>query len=203
MTEETIESIKGFGLDWKCRGFQFEIGKTYEHEGAVTVCNSGFHAISGHPLEVFDYYSPADSRYALVTQGGAFARDGHDSKVASAKITIGIELHLHDLIQRAVQWVFDRAKPTEGAQTTGAPGAASSTGAQGAASSTGDYGAASSTGARGRAMGGAGNALFLVFRDPDDGEILHAWAGIVGRDGIKSLTWYTLNCDGLPVECAP
>ena len=215
---EEIHSIKGFDLDWKCRDFQFEIGKTYEHEGDVSACKAGFHAIEGYPLEVFDYYAPGLSRYAEVTQSGAISRHSCDSKVASAKITIGVELHIHDLVQRAVKWVFDRAKP-EGdgshatgwqgaasatgqrgaASATGEQGAASATGERGAASATGTQGAASATGWRGKVMGKTGNALFLVYRD-DDYNIVHAWAGIVGRDGIKEGVWYLLNADGKPEE---
>lgn len=30
-----------------------------------------------------------------------------------------------------------------------------------------------------------------------------AWAGIVGRDGIKPLVWYMLGADGQPVEVSP
>jgi hypothetical protein len=48
-------------------------------------------------------------------------------------------------------------------------------------------------------MGKEGNALFLVYRD-DDWNIVHAWAGIVGQNGIKPETWYSLNADGQPVE---
>ena len=181
---EEIHSIKGFDLDWKCRDFQFEIGKTYEHEGDVSACKAGFHAIEGYPLEVFDYYAPGLSRYAEVTQSGAISRHSCDSKVASAKITIGVELHIHDLVQRAVKWVFDRAKPEgDGSHATGLRGAALA------------------TGWRGKVMGKTGNALFLVYRD-DDYNIVHAWAGIVGRDGIKEGVWYLLNADGKPEETA-
>ena len=52
----------------------------------------------------------------------------------------------------------------------------------------------------GRVMGAAGNALFLVHRDSDNGEITHAWAGVVGRDGIKPEVWYRLDASGAPVE---
>lgn len=54
----------------------------------------------------------------------------------------------------------------------------------------------------GRVMGGKeGTALFLVFRD-DSYNIKHAWAGIVGKDGIEPEVWYTLNSDGKPIKAA-
>ncbi len=49
-------------------------------------------------------------------------------------------------------------------------------------------------------MGTKGCALFLVYRDPNSGEILYAWAGIAGRDEIKPETWYTLDGNGKPQE---
>ena len=205
---EVVQSVKGFGLNWRCRDYQFEVGKTYTHDGEVNACESGFHACE-YPLDVFRYYAPGQSRYALVQQSGALSRHGSDTKVASGKITIEAELKLPDLIARAIKWIFAHAKPEDTEHATGYQGAASSTGTRGAASSTGDYGAASSTGTRGaamaigfdgRVMGAAGNALFLVHRDPDNGEITHAWAGVVGRDGIKPEVWYRLDASGAPVE---
>ena len=224
--EEPITGIKGFDSNLRCRGFQFEVGKTYEHTGAVVVCDSGFHAISGHPLEVFQYYPPAGSRYAETTQSGALGRHSEDSKVASAKITINAELHIPQIVERAIAWVLKQTISTQAqhtvidhgaasstgyrgaASSTGDQGAASSTGYQGAASSTGYQGAASSTGMRGAAMavgfggcvmGAEGNALFLVLRN-GDGEITHAWAGIAGRVGIEPGKWYRLDQDGKPEE---
>ena len=86
------------------------------------------------------------------------------------------------------------------ASATGNRGAASATGYQGAASATGDHGIALAGGYEGKAMAAEGCALFLVSRDDDTGKIIHAWAGIAGRDGIKPLVWYTLGVDGEPVE---
>lgn len=87
------------------------------------------------------------------------------------------------------------------ASSTGDQGAASSTGYQGAASSTGNYGAAMASGRSGRVMGFDGNALFAVYRN-DSGEIVHARAAVVGRDGIKAGVWYSLDAHGDFVEAA-
>ena len=197
--EEVVHTIKGTDLQMRCRGVQFEIGKTYELSGKIKACEHGWHGIEGHPLEVFGYYSPGESRYFATVQSGQIARHGSDSKVVSAKVTFEAELKLPDLIARTIKWIMDRCTP-EGETATGDRGAASSTGYRGAASSTGNQGAALASGFYGRVMGSTGNALFLVHRN-DDGEITHAWAGIVGRDGIKDGVWYLLNADGKPEEC--
>ncbi len=149
VVEETVICIKGFDKNLQCRDFQYEVGKTYEHVGDVAICESGFHACE-HPLDVLKYYAPAGSRFALVEQSGQIKRHDDDTKVASAKIIIRAEIHLGDLIQRAVKWVFDRSK-SEGESATGESGAASATGWRGAASATGERGAASATGERGAA----------------------------------------------------
>ena len=207
--EEVVESIKGFDAALSCRGFKFEIGKTYETNGKIVACKNGFHAISGHPLEIFNYYPPAGGRYAIVKQSGALARHDKDSKVASAKIAIEAEIALPALIERAVKWVFDRAKRVNGpaatgdnekATASGTQGAATASGTQGAATASGYQGAATASGYYGKARGINGCAIFLVYRDPNTGDIKHAWAGIAGRDDIKPDTFYTLGENGKPVE---
>jgi hypothetical protein len=145
-----MTAYKGFDKNLQCRGFQFEIGKTYTHKGKVEACKAGFHAIEGHPLEVFGYYAPGISRFCVVELDGDLARHNDDSKVAAQILTVGKEISISELVRDAVKFVMDRSKP-EGETATGTQGAASSTGDQGAASSTGNRGAASSTGYPGAA----------------------------------------------------
>lgn len=226
--DEVINSIKGFNQDMTCRGFQFEPGKAYEHEGEAVACESGFHAIEGYPLEVLKYYPPATSRYFHVEQSGQFARHSGDSKVASTVLKIGVELSLAGLIKLAIEYTTSRCKPIDpkspawsedengaatasgysGAATaSGIRGAATASGLRGAATASGRHSAAMASGFHGKAKGIEGAALFLVYRDEDAdgdeyGRIMHAKAAIVGEDGIKPDVWYALNADGEIVEAA-
>ena len=204
-----IRCIKGFGKDMTCRDFKFAPGETFEVGGKIIACENGFHACPDdqHPLTVFGYYAPGLSRYFDVEVSGE--TDRHGDKIAAARITIGIELTIPELVRRAWEWVWDRATKSDDSHTmidqgaalatgtrgaasaTGDQGAASATGYQGAASATGTRGAASATGFAGRVMGTEGNALFAVEREPYPSyKIISAACGIVGRDGIEPDQWY-------------
>ena len=145
-----MKAYKGFDKDLKCRDMQYEVGKTYE-EPKADLCKAGFHACE-HPLNVFEYYSPAESRFAEVDLGDISDQRENDTKRVGKKITISAELKLPELIDAAIKFVFERVdwKNTKD-KATGDHGAASATGNQGAASATGDHGAASATGDRGAA----------------------------------------------------
>lgn len=149
MGDATVVAYKGFNRDFTCRGFRYEVGETYEHDGEVKACESGFHACE-HPLDVFCYYAPATSRFASVIMSGEMSRDS-DDKIVASRIMIEEELQLHELIGRAVKHVFDRAKLPQNA-ATGYGGAATAAGPYGAASATGDCGTATATGERGAAL---------------------------------------------------
>lgn len=208
----TIRAVKGFKKDWTCRGFKFEPGKTYRHEGAVVACESGFHAIEGNPLEVFRYYPPGTSLFARVEVSGQIGRHDDDSKVAAEVLTVGKEVGLPELIDDAVRFVMDRVNWTGAASNagdygaasntgrsgaasnTGRRGAASNTGAYGAASNTGDYGAAFNAAFNGKVMGANGSLLVAVERREWDGPIISWAGGIVGQDGLRADTWY--RCQG-------
>ncbi|MEX4312735.1 hypothetical protein MY698_02900 [Haemophilus influenzae] len=157
MAEENKEIIayKGFKQDWTCRGYQYEIGKTYEHKGDVKACESGFHACE-YPLDVLNYYSPAVSKFAVVKMSGETSKDSDDTKIASAKITIETEINLPEMVKKAVEWIkgkvdWDAAKvfntgDQSVATNTGYRSVATNTGDQSAATNTGDQSAATNTG---------------------------------------------------------
>ena len=143
-----ITTYKGFKQDLTCRGFQFEIGKTFEHKGKVRACSSGFHSCE-YPLDCFSYYSPAESRYAeTVAQGDISREDGGDTKIASDSIIIKAEISVHQLVTRAIDWIWSRVDKSLEQTNTGDYSAASNTGYRSAASNTGYQSAASNTGNR-------------------------------------------------------
>ena len=141
-----MKAYKGFDKDLKCRGFQYEIGKEYEEKEAEA-CEKGFHACE-NPLEVFRYYPPCDgNRYCEVEQDGELSKHGGDSKVASTKIKIGVELGLKGLIQAGVSFILDKVNwKADAATNTDAQSAAVNLGYRSAATNTGDLSAAMNTG---------------------------------------------------------
>ncbi len=152
--EEIVTAYKGFKQDLTCRGYQFEIGGTYKHEGEVEACASGFHSCE-YPLDVFGYYAPGDSRFAIVKASGQLSRHDDDSKIASATLVVEAEISMPTMISRAIDWIMARLDSSveqtvagDTASNTGDQSAASNTGNRSAASNTGDQSAASNTGNR-------------------------------------------------------
>ncbi|WP_256929896.1 DUF7666 domain-containing protein [Pseudomonas aeruginosa] len=158
-----MTAYKGFKQDLTCLGYQFEIGGTYKHEGEVEACASGFHSCE-YPLDVFGYYAPGDSRFAIVKASGQLSRHDDDSKIASATLVVEAEISMPTMISRAIDWVMSKVDKSveqtvvggtasntgyhSAASNTGYQSAASNTGYQSAASNTGNYSAASNTGNR-------------------------------------------------------
>ena len=144
--KKEIIAYKGFDESLKCRGYQYEIGKTFEHDGAVKACESGFHACE-YPLDVFSYYPPSSSRFAIVKMYGETSKDGDDTKIASAKITIETEIKLPEMINRAVDWIKNKINwSDDNTSNTGNWSVATNTGNWSAATNTGDQSAATNTG---------------------------------------------------------
>lgn len=124
--EEVIKGYKGFEKDMTCRGFRYEEGKEYEEDKAK-VCDAGFYACE-YPLDCFNYYAPSTSVYHEVEQSGKLSKSSDDSKVSATKIKIGARIGIPGLVQAAIEYTTERAKPTEDTHNTGDYGASSNTG---------------------------------------------------------------------------
>ena len=135
---------KGFDKDLKCRGFQYEEGKEYIHEGTVEVCKGGFHACE-NPFDVFEHYPPNDFHRFCAVEGSG-KEDTSRNNTSFEKLKIMVELGLSGLIKEGVQFCLDRVKWTDGASATGNKSGASTTGNYSGASATGNKSGASATG---------------------------------------------------------
>ena len=156
-----MKVYKATDKDMKCRGFQYELGKTAEVEGDIELCENGLHACE-MPLGVLGYYAPGDgSRYfEAELEDVSDAKRSNNTKRVGKKLTLSAEIGIPGLVKAQVEYVkaqcdFDNAIKKADAEkknhATGLSGAASATGDRGAASATGESGAASATGWRGAA----------------------------------------------------
>ena len=133
---------KGTDKDMKCRGFQFELGKEYVEEEAE-LCVKGFHGCE-YPLDVFPYYSPANSRFFEADLDGVTDEEEDDSKRAGTKIKLRAEIGIAGIVKAAVEYIKEKAESSK--NQTGNCSAATNTGDCSAATNTGDWSAATNTG---------------------------------------------------------
>ena len=111
MEENKIIAYKGFDENLCCRGFQYEIGKEYVHEGEIECCESGFHACT-NPFDVLDYYLfDSRNRFCVVEQSGTIKTGNGDSKQASSKIKIKAEIGMSGLFKAGVEWIKEKTNP--------------------------------------------------------------------------------------------
>ncbi len=213
---ETIVSIKGFDADFKCRGFQFEVGKTYTADGQIVACQNGFHAVdAANPFHVWDFYPIISddgklTRYAEVVQSGAMDRqedeDKRGTKIASASITITAELSLPDFIKRAVNAIVDATKgkgdnPSGYSAQIGSSGDSAQIGSSGYSARIGSSGTSAQIDASGKdavvASAGPGTRVkgsrgtwISVAEFNDDGKCIGFATGCIGHDGLTPDTFY-------------
>ena len=144
-----MTTYKGFDKDLKCRDFQYEIGKEYEMDGKIEACSRGFHACE-MPLDVFDYYSPADgSRYCEVEQSGETDKGNDDSKVASSKIKIGAEIGIAGLVKAHIEYVKEKTAIDPKAAQIGSSGYGAQIGSSGDGAQIGSSGDGAQIGSSG------------------------------------------------------
>ena len=205
---EKIKTIKGFDHELKCRGMQYEIGKTYTlPEGEkIKMCNNGYHAIAPDetPLRVFDYYPPCDengntARYCEVEIGGETY--SNDEKIVGSELTVGAEIGIPGLVKAHIEWVKrhliddDEHKShntgdRSSASNTGNRSSASNTGDYSSASNTGDYSSASNTGDRSSASntGYRSSASNTGYRSSASNTGYRSSASVSGEESVAIVT---------------
>ena len=230
VSSTAITAYKAFDANWQCRGFQFEVGKTYAHDGPVKLCKSGFHACEA-PLDCLNYYSIIDSKFAEVELGGVSDERENDTKRVGSTVSIKASLNIAGLVKAQVEWCKQNAENksvAEGnysaAASSGDYSKAASSGNYSTAASSGNYSTAASSGDYSKAASSGdyskvscdtngfacvagidgrvkGNAGSALSLGYRDAQDRNRIAvAYVGEDGIKPDTWYKLNASGKFVE---
>ena len=183
---------KGFDKDFKCRDFQYEIGKEYEHDGEAKLCKSGFHFCE-NPQGVFGHYAPGSgNRFAIVEADGVSDERESDSKRVAKKLKIKSEISVFEMCRIAVDVFFENfgfKKKIESAEGNSAGDSGAARAGHNGAASAGHSGAAraghngaASAGHYGAARAGDNGAA----RAGDNGAARagHYGAAEVGRFGV-------------------
>ena len=197
---ENMKAYKGFNHDMTCLGFQFEIGKTYTHDGKIKLCESGFHSCEA-PLDVFNFYPPTSLFAEVEIDGVSEETHKQDTKRVSKSLTVKAAIDIAGLVKAQIEWCSKKSDATiaEGNYSTAASSGYSST-----AASSGDYSTAESNGNQtismvaglnGKARAGINGAFALPWLD---GEQVRIAVGIIGENA-KADTWYYVK-DGVLVE---
>ena len=168
-----VKAYKGFDKDLKCRGRQYTEGVEDHVSDVARLCKEGVHACK-RPLDVFEYYDPADSVYHEVELAGVLDEHKEDSKICGTDIKVKGKLDIAGLVKAQIEYTKfhctnEHTAGNRGTATAGNHGTATA-GYRGSASagefgsaSVGDRGAASAS-TRGAASAGEFGAATAGYR---------------------------------------
>lgn len=96
-----MEGYKVFDPDWTCRGFQYEVGKTFEEDVTPLCCERGFHFCT-KLTDCFMYYRfDPKNKVAKVIALGEIDKELDGSKCCTNKIQIVKEISWEDVLRIA------------------------------------------------------------------------------------------------------
>ena len=201
-----VKAYKGFDKDLKCRGRQYTEGVEDHVSDVARLCKEGVHACE-RPLDVFEYYDPADSVYHEVELAGVLDEHKEGNKICGTDIKVKGKLDIAGLVKAQIEYTKfhctnEHTAGYGGAASAGNRGAASA--GYGGAASAGEFGAATSRGKssvgkngiacsrseNARVKGGMGAVLVCAQENKYDCGIKTWAAGVV--DGVTILpdVWY-------------
>ena len=209
--EQIITGYKATDKGLKCRGYQYDVGKTYTAEGEISLCRNGFHFCE-NPFDVLDYYSLCDSEFVTVEAMGKSETDG--KKTVAQELTITANIELPGWIKASFDFLWKKCTVDPVEKSSGrysqlaasgdysqlaASGHSSKLAASGHSSklaASGDYSIAAGIGIENKAKGSIGSWLVLAEWRRD--ETLKRYVPICVKaehvDGvrIKADCWYSL-----------
>ena len=80
-----MKGYKGMNAHMKCRGMQYEVGKTYHVDGGINVCSNGMHFCE-RLNDVFDFYKREGNRFFEVEASGVVKTEGRKSAASDLRI---------------------------------------------------------------------------------------------------------------------
>ena len=168
-----VKAYKGFDKDLKCRGRQYTEGVEDHVSDVARLCKEGVHACE-RPLDVFEYYDPADSVYHEVELAGVLDEHKEGNKICGTDIKVKGKLDIAGLVKAQIEYTKfhctnEHTAGNHGTASVGEFGAASA--GYGGAASAG-YGGAASAGEFGSASVG------------DRGAATSRGKSSVGKNGI-------------------
>ena len=109
-----VRGFKVFNPDWTCRGYQFEVGKTFEEDVIPKCCEIGFHFCI-KAADCFDYYGfYSGNKVAEVIALGDIDYQSNDSKACTNKIKIMREIPWDEVLR-----IVNTGKDCTGRNNTG------------------------------------------------------------------------------------
>ena len=98
-----VKAYKGFDKDLKCRGRQYTEGVEDHVSDVARLCKEGVHACE-RPLDVFEYYDPADSVYHEVELAGVLDEHKEGSKICGTDIKVKGKLDIAGLVKAQIEY---------------------------------------------------------------------------------------------------
>lgn len=193
-----MKGYKAFGEGMVCKGKQYAENTIFE-EKAAKPCVCGMHFCK-EPLAVLQYYPAAQAKEFAEVEAPDEAITDDGNKFCTTKLMVCARIDIQQLVNAQIEFVREHCTNennagSRGAATAGDSGAATSRGKV----LVGENGAGLVRCETPRAKGGKGAVLFIVKEKENSYDISDFCMVVVGKDGIKPDTWYTVE-NGKAVE---
>lgn len=113
----SIKGYKVFNSDWTCRGFKYEVGKTFVHNGNIEMCGAGFHFCQ-KISDCFNYYNFDSNNKVAEVEAVGLVETSEDKSVTD-KIRIVREISWLEMLTMANEGKNNNGLCNTGNRNTG------------------------------------------------------------------------------------